>query len=133
MLRRDAVEVKNSFAALQVDADDQEGIDAENGPVGVNAVEINSIKRGQKMTRVSGMEFNVADVRKPLASAVKVMNAGNRIVLDQGGSYIENRQSGEKMEVRVQKDTFVFDVQFEDGEQGAITLDSGAGCNVCRC
>ena len=31
---------------------------------------------------------------------------------------------------RVEKGTFVFDVEFKDGEAGTITLDSGAGVNV---
>ena len=35
------------------------------------------------------IEFNVADVRKPLASAVKMVRAGTRIVFDDEGSYVE--------------------------------------------
>ena len=34
------------------------------------------------------------------------------------------------MEVRIEDETFVFDVEFENGEVGAITLGSGAGVNV---
>ena len=78
------------------------------------------------------MDFNVADVGKPLASAVKVCQAGNRVLLspEPGESYIENIKSGERMELRVEKGTFVFDVEFSEGEDGTITLDSGAGVNV---
>ena len=47
-----------------------------------------------------------------------------------GESYIVNLTTGEKMAVRIDKGTFVFDVEFSEGESGAITLDSGAGVNV---
>ena len=87
-------------------------------------------QKAQAMTRTSAIEFHVADVRKPLASAVKMVNAGNRIVLDKQGSYVENVDTGERMEVKVQDETFVFDVQYGNGEVGVITLDSGAGVNV---
>ena len=73
------------------------------------------------------IEFNVADVRKPLASAVKMVRAGNRIVFDDEGSYMEGESTGESMRVDVKDETFVFNVTFEKGEEGTITLDSGAG------
>ena len=76
------------------------------------------------------IEFNVADVRKPLASAVKMVRAGNRIIFDDEGSYGESKSTGERMRVDVKDGTFVFNVTFENGEEGTITLDSGAGVNV---
>jgi hypothetical protein len=76
------------------------------------------------------MKFHEADARKPLASAVNVTRAGNRIVMEDGGGFIENVQSGEKMKIRVENNTFVYDVQLEDGTMVVVTLDSGAGCNV---
>jgi hypothetical protein len=85
-------------------------------------------------TRESGLIFNVADVAKPLASAVKVCEAGNRVVLDlskPGMSYVENIKSGERMQLTKEKGTFVFEVKFtDDGTTGKITLDSGAGVSV---
>jgi hypothetical protein len=81
-------------------------------------------------TRPSSMQFHVADVTKPLAAAAKVVEKGNRIVLDAKGSYIEHAASGERMQLYVKKGVYVFDVTYEDGEQGTITLDSGAGVNV---
>ena len=81
-------------------------------------------------TRMSAIEFNVAEVRKPLASAVKMVKANNRVVLDEEQSYIENKATGEKMMVKIQDETFVFDVEYDNGEKGTITLDSGAGVNV---
>ena len=93
--------------------------------------EIEILEVGEKLTRRSAMSFNEADVRKPLASAVAVARAGNRIVLDlDTGSFIENKQTGEKMKVEMENNTFVFDAQIEDGDMVRIILDSGAGCNV---
>lgn len=84
----------------------------------------------EKMTRASAMRFNEADVRKPLASAVSVAKAGNRIVVDGDGGYIENKATGDRMKVRVEQNTFVYDVQLEDGALVTVTFDSGAGCHV---
>ena len=85
---------------------------------------------GQRLTRPSVMNFNEANVRKPLASAVEVTKAGNRVVMEQNGGYIENVETGERMKLRVERNVFVYDVQMEDGSLVTVTLDSGAGCNV---
>ena len=80
--------------------------------------------------RESAIEFNVAEVRKPLASAVRMVLAGNRVVLDSDDSCTENRKTGERMKLKVKDGTYVFDVQYKDGEVDEFTLDSGAGVNV---
>ena len=87
---------------------------------------------GKKWTRPSSMTFNVASVTKPLASAAQVVASGNRIVLDPrpDESFVENVRTGERMRLREQKGVYVFDVQYRDGEEGTITLDSGAGVSV---
>ena len=84
----------------------------------------------EKLTRTAAMEFNEADVRKPLASAVSVAKSGNGIWIDENGGYIENVKTGERMALRLENNTVVYDVQLEDGCMVAVTLDSGAGCNV---
>ena len=66
-------------------------------------------------TRESAIEFNIAEVRKPLASAVRMVMAGNRVVLDSDDSYIENRKTGERMKLKVKDGTYVFGVQYKDG------------------
>ena len=79
------------------------------------------------------MTFNVADVAKPLASAVKITEANNLVVLHprEGKSFIMSLDTGECMKVRKEKGTYVFDVQYADNEEaGTVTLDSGAGVNV---
>jgi hypothetical protein len=82
------------------------------------------------VNRKAAMKFHVAAVQRPLASAVKVVQAGNRVVMARDGAYIQNEATGEKMPLRVERGTFVFDVEYCDGSPGTITLDSGAGVNV---
>ena len=84
----------------------------------------------EKLTREAQLEFCEADVRKPLASAVRVAKAGNGIWLDAHGAYIENLATKERMEVREENGVHVMDVQFDDETVDVITFNSGAGCNV---
>ena len=84
----------------------------------------------EKLTREAQLEFCEADVRKPLASAVRVAKSGNGIWLEAHGSYIENLATKERMKVREENGVYVMDVQFDDETVDVITLDSGAGCNV---
>jgi len=97
----------------------------------VGAVTEDEVK-GRKLSRESGMRFNVARVQRPLASAAKVVEAGNRISMGPKpeDNYIENGVTGEKIRLRVERGTYVFDVQYDNGEDGSITLDSGAGVSV---
>ena len=83
-------------------------------------------------SRERGRRFNVARVQKPLASAAEVVEAGNESCMgpNPDDNYIMNDATGEKIALRIDRETFVFDVEFQDGEVGTITLDSGAGVNV---
>ena len=62
---------------------------------------------------VCNMELHVTDSTKPLASALALVNAGNRTVLSKEGSYIENEKTKEKIMLMVNGGTFVFDVECE--------------------
>ena len=64
-----------------------------------------------------------------MASAAKVVATGDRVILDPDPmkSCIENVKTGEKMRLREQKGVYVFGVKYQCGEEGTITLDSGAG------
>ena len=84
----------------------------------------------EKLTRPSAMDFNEANVKKPLASASCVTRAGNRIMLDEDGGIIENKKTGERMQVTVENGVYVYEIQMENGDTTKVTLDSGAGCNV---
>ena len=46
------------------------------------------------------MTAQVCDVNKALLSVRKVVQAGNRVVFDEQGSYVEDIQTGEKMWMR---------------------------------
>ena len=102
----------------------------ERKHVEVAEVHVEEVAAEEVFTRLSSMTFNVAGVCKPLVSAAKVIEAGNRVVMDPKGSYIENTKTGERMQLRVKKGVFVFDVEYQDGDRGEITLDSGAGVSV---
>ncbi len=61
------------------------------------------------------MTFQVADVNKALGSASKIVNSGNRIVvdLDEDGNdyaYIENKRTKEKLWMRQRNGVYVLDV-----------------------
>ena len=127
--RSPAVEVKNRFESLS----DPVVVGAEDfHPEEVTIAEVEVSEK--EFTRPSGMVFHVADVAKPLAAAVKVCEAGNRVVLDTSEpdlSYVENILTGERMKLTVDRGTFVFEVKYlDDGQEGQITLDSGAGVSV---
>ena len=44
-------------------------------------------------------EAEVADVKRPLASVCKICEAGNRVVFEQGSSYIENLKTGKRTNI----------------------------------
>ena len=120
-LEKPCTKIHNRFEGLQV-TDDYD-VDEIN--------EVHACDK-HKWTRPSSMTFNVASVTKPLASAAQVVASGNRIVLDPRPeeSFVENVRTGERMRLREQKGVYVFDVRYHDGEEGTITLDSGAGVSV---
>ena len=82
------------------------------------------------MTARCAMRFNEPDVHKPLASAACVARAGNRVAMEEDGGFIENVKTGDRMELSIENNTFVFDIMLDNGDLQVVTLDSGAGCNV---
>ncbi len=64
------------------------------------------------------MEFHVTNATKPLASAMAVVKAGNRVVLSQetGGSYIEKVKTKERIGLKGSGGTFVFEVEAMSGK-----------------
>jgi hypothetical protein len=117
---------KNRLSKMDLGKD---GMGNRSCRLGEHIVEINAVE-GSKQTRVSSMVFNVTDVKKPLVSAVKIVEAGNYIVMGPDGGYIEHIASGDKMCMRKDRGTFVLDVEFKNGETGVITVDSGAGVSA---
>ncbi len=85
------------------------------------------------LTRLSSIEFSVAEAKMPLHSAAKTVKNGSRVILDDEGSFIITRPpTGKRVGVKIKGETFVFEVQYENGKQGTITLDSGVGVHVWR-
>jgi hypothetical protein len=59
------------------------------------------------------VDFEVAEVTKPLASFSKITKAGHRIILDNDvgqGGYIENKVSGERTALYLENDVYIFDL-----------------------
>lgn len=54
-----------------------------------------------------GITFQVCDCTKPLISAAEIVAAGNRIVLDSNGSFIENKRTGQKTKLIKENGVFV--------------------------
>ena len=99
-----------------------------SGPRKSHTFDVGNVEGG--FTREAQLEFCEANVRKPLASAVRVAQAGNGIWLDADGGYIVNKDTKERMAVRIENGVYVMDVCYDDDTVDVITLDSGAGCNV---
>ena len=55
-----------------------------------------------------GMVLQVADVNQALLSVSKAMKAGNRVVFDDSGSFIECKRTGEKTWMKGKNGMFIF-------------------------
>ena len=120
----------NRFEALAGEDDEDEWKDVRQrkGVKGwrfeVEKVDIGAVEKTEGVkggtSRKKAMKFNVEDVKKPLASAAKVVSAGNRICMGPtpNENFIENTSTGENIELRIEGGTYVFDVEYEDGELG---------------
>ena len=56
------------------------------------------------------MTGQVGEVRRNLASAIKILKGGNRIVLDEDGSFIEDKTTGRQYKVNMEGGEFEFDL-----------------------
>ena len=56
-----------------------------------------------------GMMFQLTGVDKALGSVKRIARAGHRVVFDEGGSYIENKPTGEVNWLREKNNTYVLD------------------------
>ncbi len=65
------------------------------------------------------MEFRVTNSTKSLASAMAVVKSVNRVILDQRGSYIENKLTKERIELLELGGAFVFDIEPGHGARNA--------------
>jgi hypothetical protein len=56
------------------------------------------------------VNVQIADVKSNLAAGMKIIEADNRIILDASGSYIENKKTGDRIQIRHENGCFVFDM-----------------------
>ena len=61
------------------------------------------------------LRMTCADVKKPLASVMKIVKKGNRVVFDDNGSYVENKESGARTRLREEGGVYAFDVWMPAG------------------
>ena len=54
-----------------------------------------------------GMDVQIAEVKKTLGSVRRICEAGNRVVFDEDGSYVENKSSGERTALQKEKGSYV--------------------------
>ena len=64
---------------------------------------------------IKSVKAQVCDVNKALLSVKKMTGAGNRVVFDEEGSYIEHKQSGRKMWMREENNMFVLGLWVKTG------------------
>ena len=51
--------------------------------------------------------MQIAEVKKTLGSVRRICEAGNRVVFDEDGSYVENKSSGERTALTKEKGSYV--------------------------
>jgi len=70
------------------------------------------------------IDFEVAEATKPLASLSKIAKAGHRIVLDDAegaGGYIQNKKTGERTQLYIENDVYLFDLYVDVGVSSGFT------------
>ena len=58
----------------------------------------------------NGMAAQICKVHRPLMSVKKICRNGQRVVFDDEGSYVENKMTGERIQVLEQDGEYVLDV-----------------------
>ena len=65
-----------------------------------------------------GMTVQVAEITKPLGSVKKMVAAGNRVVFDSEGSYIEEKGTGLRTKIHERNGTYALDLWIKSQEPG---------------
>ena len=65
-----------------------------------------------------GMTVQVAEITKPLGSVKKMVAAGNRVVFDSEGSYIEEKGTGLRTKIHERNGTYALDLWIKSQESG---------------
>ena len=80
-----------------------------SGDVIPNYGELKLMMVTREMT-TRGMTFQAAGVAKPLGSVKRMLQNGHRVIFDEGGSYIQNKATGEINWMREEDGNFMLDV-----------------------
>jgi hypothetical protein len=64
-----------------------------------------------------GLDMQIADVKKALGSVRRMCEAGNRVVFDDEGSYIENKGTGERATLVKELGSYVLSLRVPKGSQ----------------
>ena len=57
-----------------------------------------------------GVTAQVCDVHRPLMSVKKMCKSGHRVIFDEEGSYVENKESGEQLRILEEDGEYLLDV-----------------------
>ena len=73
------------------------------------------------------MSMQVCDVTKPLGSVRAMLQAGNRVIFDDKGSFIENKATGIRTNIEDRNGVFMFDIWVprDSGQQGSSQPQNG--------
>lgn len=63
---------------------------------------------------LNSMQFRLADVTKTLASVSRMCKKGNRVIFDDDGSFIENKESGKRLAMKEENGVYVIDVMVKN-------------------
>ena len=64
-----------------------------------------------------GITAQICDVHRPLMSVKRMCKSGHRVVFDDEGSYIESKQTGEKLKVVEEDGEYLLDVWVKVGDE----------------
>ena len=79
--------------------------------------------KGIKGSSCMKLEFQVADVKKPLIAVKRIAEKGNHISFGPGtgDNYIENRESGYRIPMRESgSGSYLMDVEFSNGSRTSL-------------
>ena len=145
------VSMRNSFEGLEVKNEDYEVPEGDDEPRKLLSRESGVKNRWNRKRKEEFEEevriqpvtqgevnmdlmFQVADVKRPLASVRRIVENGNHVHFGpkDEDNFIMDRETGDKVKLRPNgRGSYMLDVSFEGGRRGEITIDSGAEDSVC--
>ena len=67
------------------------------------------------------MKMTVVDVSKVLASVARICECNNRVVFDEDGSYIEDKESGSRMAIHKKNGVYVMNMKVRKSPSGPVS------------